>query len=205
MTVSGCRVNFLVRLSLFCLALVLLDSLRSRVATVSVQIVLLASPRFTLLIRFKGGWVAFASSLPSTSILSNSLSPPLFLLSPKSSIVIFQHIANLLKKHPNSKKYASSVASFIEEGCVRRELSDNQCFYNEHYDSLEGAAEWARDSLLLHASDERAYVYTYDQFVNSETHDPLWNAAQRQLVQAGRMHGFLRMYWVSFTVNISAI
>jgi deoxyribodipyrimidine photo-lyase len=28
-----------------------------------------------------------------------------------------------------------------------------------------------------------------------DTHDPLWNAAQRQLVERGHMHGYLRMYW----------
>ena len=28
-----------------------------------------------------------------------------------------------------------------------------------------------------------------------ETHDPLWNAAQRQMVRSGWMHGYLRMYW----------
>ena len=29
----------------------------------------------------------------------------------------------------------------------------------------------------------------------SATHDPLWNAAQRQLVSEGRIHGYLRMLW----------
>ncbi len=28
-----------------------------------------------------------------------------------------------------------------------------------------------------------------------ETHDPLWNAAQRQLVREGRIHNYLRMLW----------
>ena len=27
------------------------------------------------------------------------------------------------------------------------------------------------------------------------THDDLWNASQLQLVQEGKLHGFLRMYW----------
>eukprot|EP00438_Fugacium_kawagutii_P034043 Skav224281 [mRNA] locus=scaffold1019:63337:75165:+ [translate_table: standard] len=44
--------------------------------------------------------------------------------------------------------------AFIEESVVRRELSDNFCFYND-----------------------------------------LWNASQNQMVQEGKMHGFLRMYW----------
>jgi deoxyribodipyrimidine photo-lyase len=27
------------------------------------------------------------------------------------------------------------------------------------------------------------------------THDDLWNAAQREMVLHGKMHGYLRMYW----------
>ncbi|MCK7528983.1 MAG: hypothetical protein MZV64_71215 [Ignavibacteriales bacterium] len=36
---------------------------------------------------------------------------------------------------------------FIEELIVRRELSDNFCFYNAHYDSFDGFPDWARKSL----------------------------------------------------------
>lgn len=75
------------------------------------------------------------------------------------------------------------------------ELSDNFCFYNPKYDSLDGAAEWARLSLLKHAKDKREYVYSEQQLETAKTHDPLWNAAQNELRGAGKMHGFLRMYW----------
>jgi deoxyribodipyrimidine photo-lyase len=34
-------------------------------------------------------------------------------------------------------------------------------------------------------------VYELDEFVNAETHDDLWNAAQLQLVTEGQMHGFV--------------
>ncbi len=42
-----------------------------------------------------------------------------------------------VKKH--GKSHSESVASFVEEGVVRRELSDNFCYYNLKYDSIEGA------------------------------------------------------------------
>ena len=29
----------------------------------------------------------------------------------------------------------------------------------------------------------------------AETHDPLWNAAQMQMVNTGWMHNYMRMYW----------
>jgi deoxyribodipyrimidine photo-lyase len=38
-------------------------------------------------------------------------------------------------------------------------------------------------------------VYTEAQLASSETHDPLWNAAQMQMVNTGWMHNYLRMYW----------
>ena len=44
---------------------------------------------------------------------------------------------------------------------VRRELSDNFCFYEEDYDSLTCISDWAKDSLQKHASDKREYTYTW--------------------------------------------
>lgn len=35
-------------------------------------------------------------------------------------------------------KYKESVESYIEEAIIRRELSDNFCFYNKNYDSIDG-------------------------------------------------------------------
>jgi len=96
------------------------------------------------------------------------------------------------------------VAGFIEELVVRRELSDNFCHYNEKYDSLEGCAQWAQDSLKLHASDKRAHVYSLEQLEKAKTHDDLWNAAQLEMVHKGKMHGFLRMYWAKKILEWSA-
>ena len=52
------------------------------------------------------------------------------------------------------QRYNESVNSFVEELVVRRELSDNHCFYNPKYDSIDGASAWARESLLKHATDK---------------------------------------------------
>ena len=94
------------------------------------------------------------------------------------------------------KKHASSYSSvFIEEAVVRRELSDNFCYYNPNYDSIKGAANWAQETLNAHKHDKREYVYTCQEFLEAKTHDNLWNAAQTQLVREGKMHGFMRMYW----------
>jgi len=95
-----------------------------------------------------------------------------------------------------SKKHAKAVESFFEELVVRRELADNFCWYSPKYDTLEGQVyDWAKDTLRAHSSDKRDYVYTLEQFETGKTHDKLWNAAQRELVYGGKMHGFMRMYW----------
>uniref|UniRef100_A0A8C5GB98 Deoxyribodipyrimidine photo-lyase n=1 Tax=Gouania willdenowi TaxID=441366 RepID=A0A8C5GB98_GOUWI len=122
-------------------------------------------------------------------------SPSLSQLSPwiRFGHLSAQHVA--LQVQRNGKKFGSSVAPFLEELVVRRELTDNFCFYNDKYDKVEGAYEWAQKTLREHAKDKRPYIYTLQQLENAETHDKLWNAAQYQMVSEGKMHGFLRMYW----------
>ena len=97
-----------------------------------------------------------------------------------------------------------SVASFLEEAVVRRELSDNFVHYEPNYDALDGAAAWARDSLELHASDAREFAYDRGVLERAETHEDIWNAAQRQMAATGKMHGFMRMYWCKKILEWSA-
>jgi len=100
-----------------------------------------------------------------------------------------------LRVREERSKHAESVASFLEEQIVRRELSDNFCHYQPNYDSLAGAAAWARDSLELHSTDTREHLYSREALEKAEAAEDVWNAAQRQLVRQGKMHGFMRMYW----------
>lgn len=86
-------------------------------------------------------------------------------------------------------------SAFLEELIVRRELSDNFCFYNPNYDNPQGFHPWAIETLTKHAADEREYTYSQCQLEHGNTHDKLWNAAQKQMVKTGKMHGYMRMYW----------
>ncbi|XP_013133241.1 PREDICTED: deoxyribodipyrimidine photo-lyase-like [Papilio polytes] len=92
-------------------------------------------------------------------------------------------------------KYLESVDAYFDAAVVRRELAENFCFYNNHYDSIKGAYNWAQKSLTEHWNDERTHNYTLEQLSAAETHEDLWNSAQMQLVKEGKMHGFLRLYW----------
>jgi deoxyribodipyrimidine photo-lyase len=85
--------------------------------------------------------------------------------------------------------------AFLEQLIIRRELSDNFCFYNPSYDSFDGFPAWAKRSHERHRGDEREYLYTRFELENAATHDALWNAAQRELTVTGKMHNYMRMYW----------
>ena len=85
--------------------------------------------------------------------------------------------------------------SFLEELVVRRELSDNFCYYNSYYDSFDGFPNWAKETLKEHQEDHREYIYSLKELEAAQTHDDLWNAAQLEMVHRGKMHGYLRMYW----------
>ncbi len=90
---------------------------------------------------------------------------------------------------------ADAKEAFLEELIVRRELADNFCYYEPAYDQFEGFPEWARKSLDQHRIDKREYVYSLADLEKGTTHESLWNACQHDLIQRGKLHGFLRMYW----------
>ncbi len=85
--------------------------------------------------------------------------------------------------------------AFLDELVTWRELGFNMCFLRDDYDHFESLPEWARATLTRHAADRRPFVYSLDDFEAGRTHDPLWNAAQAQLVREGRIHNYLRMLW----------
>lgn len=86
-------------------------------------------------------------------------------------------------------------AAFLEQLIVRRELAVNFVRFNPSYDSMECREPWADRSMARHAGDPRPALYNEQQLEGAETHDPLWNAAQKQMVLTGWMHNYLRMYW----------
>ncbi len=121
---------------------------------------------------------------PAVPVLSN-MSPYLH-YGQISSVYIAQRIL---------ESGSVGAEAFLEELIVRRELAINFVTYNQFYDSYEGLPVWARDSLSLHSGDSREYSYTEEEFEGALTHDNYWNAAQRELIITGKMHGYMRMYW----------
>jgi len=81
-----------------------------------------------------------------------------------------QRVALEIKK---SSTPAIKRQAFLEELIVRRELADNYCFYNEHYDNFKGFPDWAKKTLNEHRGDKREYLYALEQLETGQTHDDL--------------------------------
>ena len=119
---------------------------------------------------------------------------------------IFERIANATQwsqtkmSKPNGKlngfwNMGVSAEAFMDQLMTWREIGFNMCWREPNYDRFESLPAWALRTLDDHQTDERPITYELAQFEHSQTHDPLWNAAQTQLVREGRIHNYLRMLW----------
>lgn len=116
-------------------------------------------------------------------------------LSNMSPYLHFGQISPLYIAISVSKTGGPGVEPYLEELIIRRELSMNFVFYDSDYDNFNCLPDWAQKTLLEHARDPREYLYTMAELENGKTHDPYWNAAQKEMVHLGKMHGYMRMYW----------
>jgi deoxyribodipyrimidine photo-lyase len=121
-------------------------------------------------------------------------------LSGQSNLSPYLHFGQLSAQRAALSITGASVPdaikeAILEELIVRRELADNFCHYNPSYDTFDAFPDWAKKTLNAHRRDRREFIYSRDELEKGETHDPLWNAAQQEMVVRGKMHGYLRMYW----------
>jgi deoxyribodipyrimidine photo-lyase len=109
----------------------------------------------------------------------------------------FGHIGprTVVQAVERSKASRTSKDDFLDQLITWRELSINFVYFNPLYDSIESAPDWAHKTLAKHARDARPFTYTRQQLEHAQTHDDLWNAAQQQMLHAGWMHNYMRMYW----------
>jgi deoxyribodipyrimidine photo-lyase len=92
-------------------------------------------------------------------------------------------------------KLRAASEAFLDELVTWRELGYNFCHHDPDYGSWDALPPWAKKTLTDHARDPRPELYTRAELEAAATHDPIWNAAQRQLVGDGRIHNYLRMLW----------
>jgi deoxyribodipyrimidine photo-lyase len=90
---------------------------------------------------------------------------------------------------------SAEAEAFLDQLVTWRELGFNMCHRRADYDRFASLPAWARATLKKHQRDKRPHRYTLDEFEHARTHDPLWNAAQRQLVRDGGIDNYFRMLW----------
>ncbi len=116
-------------------------------------------------------------------------------LSNMSPYLHFGQISPLYIALKAKETKSGGLESFLEELIIRRELSMNFVNYNDNYDKFECLPDWAKKTLVSHKSDIRQFIYSIEDFENAKTHDIYWNAAQKEMMITGKMHGYMRMYW----------
>jgi len=91
----------------------------------------------------------------------------------------------------------ANANAFLDEALTWRDAGYLWHLHRREDTASLGAAlpPWALATLNLHAGDPREYLYDLAEWEAASTHDPLWNAAQRELVATGSIHNYLRMLW----------
>jgi deoxyribodipyrimidine photo-lyase len=85
--------------------------------------------------------------------------------------------------------------AFLDQLVTWRELGFHTAARLADHDRYDALPAWARATLAAHVRDPRPHQYDREAFERAATHDPLWNAAQTELVRDGRIHTYLRMLW----------
>ena len=102
---------------------------------------------------------------------------------------------------PNGKNHgfwnaSESAEALLDQVLTWREMGFNLTHRNpDTYDQYDSLPDWSRKTLESTLGDERPSLYTLEQFEAAETHDELWNAAQREIVQTGVIQNYMRMLW----------
>ncbi|WUR04263.1 deoxyribodipyrimidine photolyase [Vairimorpha necatrix] len=99
------------------------------------------------------------------------------------------------------KKDKGNLEGFIAEIFIWKETSEHVCLHIKDYDNIQGALEWARNSLKDHTKDKREKLYSKKELEEGKTEDSLWNAAQIQLITANKIQRHVRMYWAKQLVK----
>ena len=99
---------------------------------------------------------------------------------------------------------AADKQAYLDQLITWRELAINFVRFHPEYDNFQCAEPWAQKTLAEHIADRRPFLYTRSELESAQTHDELWNAAQRQMLEKGWMHNYMRMYWAKKILEWSA-
>lgn len=88
-----------------------------------------------------------------------------------------------------------AAESFLDELVTWRELGHAFAWHRDDLERYDSLPDWAKATLAAHADDPREHLYDRAALEGARTHDPLWNAAQTELLREGSIHNYLRMLW----------
>lgn len=90
---------------------------------------------------------------------------------------------------------SGAAEAFLDQLVTWRELGFNFAAHRADHERWESLPQWARRTLAAHEPDARPELYDLGELETASTADPLWNAAQSQLLREGAIHNYLRMLW----------
>jgi deoxyribodipyrimidine photo-lyase len=97
-----------------------------------------------------------------------------------------------------------AAEKFLDEAVTWREVGYNMASRRPNSECYESLPGWAIATLAKHETDPRPELYSRGDFEAGATHDEVWNAAQGQLREEGRIHNYLRMLWDKKVLHWSA-
>jgi deoxyribodipyrimidine photo-lyase len=110
----------------------------------------------------------------------------------------------------NSLSDSSSAHKFLDELITWRELGLNMAHFcyldGKPLGRLEAVTPWALESLEKHMGGSHSVnqKVSLEDLENARSPDPIWNAAQRELLQTGVIHNYMRMIWGKGIIRWSA-
>ncbi|MCC6509028.1 MAG: NAD(P)-binding protein [Pirellulaceae bacterium] len=90
---------------------------------------------------------------------------------------------------------SEGAEKYLDELLIWRELAYSFCFFRPDHARWSALPAWAQQTLAVHRADKREQIYGWEELARGQTHDALWNAAQKSLLIYGELHNNLRMTW----------
>ena len=112
-----------------------------------------------------------------------------------SAYLHFGHISALRMAREAKARRTAGSEKYLSELLTWRELAWNFCRFNNDLESVSVLPAWARETLHAHERDRREFLPSWEQLARAQTGDPVWDAAQRQLLTHGELHNNVRMTW----------
>ena len=90
---------------------------------------------------------------------------------------------------------SESAEGYLDQLITWRELGFNFAYFRDDHTDWTSLPKWAQESLEKHSMDYKDETYTFEELESANTSDPIWNAAQNQLIREGIIQNYLRMLW----------